>query len=137
MFSLNFYCGYEYLACAYKYVNVWGNQVRLILKKVNHYHKINKPRTKCDRYIPPSSWNFDSSKFVVSSEIMCGKKSKKCLFREMFILALLSSGFFSLQKCASDFFLMVLSGDKRPLSELLRKWDWFHRHNYCFPKYLG
>ena len=52
MFSLNFYCGYEYLPCGYKYVNVWGNQVRLILEKVKHYHKINKLPTKCDRYIP-------------------------------------------------------------------------------------
>ena len=28
-------------------------------------------------------------------------------------------------------------GDKRFLSEFLRKWGWFHRHNERFPKYLG
>ena len=28
-------------------------------------------------------------------------------------------------------------GDKRFLSEFLRKWGWFHGHNQHFPKYLG
>ena len=34
-------------------------------------------------------------------------------------------------------FNLFYSGDKRLLSEILRKWDWFQGHNECFPKYLG
>ena len=33
-------------------------------------------------------------------------------------------------------FNLFWSGDKRLLSEFLRKWGWFHRHNERFPKYL-
>ena len=32
---------------------------------------------------------------------------------------------------------LFCSGDKRLLSEFLRKWGWFHRHNEHFPKYIG
>ena len=34
-------------------------------------------------------------------------------------------------------FNLFWSGDKRLLSEFLRKWRWFHGHNERFPKYLG
>ena len=32
---------------------------------------------------------------------------------------------------------LFFSGDKRLLSEFLRKWGWFQGHNERFPKYLG
>ena len=34
-------------------------------------------------------------------------------------------------------FNLFCSGNKRLLSEFLRKWGWFHEHNERFPKYLG
>ena len=34
-------------------------------------------------------------------------------------------------------FNLSYSGDKRLLSEVLRKWSWFHGHNEHFLKYLG
>ena len=34
-------------------------------------------------------------------------------------------------------FKLFCSGDKRLLSEFLRKWGWFQVHNERFPKYLG
>ena len=34
-------------------------------------------------------------------------------------------------------FNFFCSGDKRLLSEFLRKWGWFQGQNECFPKYLG
>ena len=34
-------------------------------------------------------------------------------------------------------FKLFCSGDKRLLSEFLRKWGWFQGHNERFPKYLG
>ena len=34
-------------------------------------------------------------------------------------------------------FKLFCSGDKRLLSEFLKKWGWFHVHNERFPKYLG
>ena len=53
-----------------------------------------------------------------------------------FILILLSSAVFRLQKCVSDFFNLFCSEDKKLLSEFLRKWGWFRRHNERFPKYF-
>ena len=60
-------------------------------------------------------------------------KSKKVqgIFRETFILASLSSAVSQIS------FKLFCSGDKRLLSEFLRKWGWFHRLNEGFPKYLG
>ena len=54
------------------------------------------------------------------------------MFWERFILELLSSADFRQQNRVSDF-----SGDKRLLSEFLRKWGWFQGHNEHFLKYLG
>ena len=34
-------------------------------------------------------------------------------------------------------FKLFCSGDKKILSEFLRKWGWFQGYNECFPKYLG
>ena len=34
-------------------------------------------------------------------------------------------------------FNLFWSGDRRLLSEFLRKWGWFQGHNERFPKYLG
>ena len=34
------------------------------------------------------------------------------------------------------YFNLFYSGDKRLLSEFLRKWSWFHGHDECFPEYL-
>ena len=34
-------------------------------------------------------------------------------------------------------FNFFCSGDKRLLSDFLRKWGWFHKHNERFPKYLS
>ena len=34
-------------------------------------------------------------------------------------------------------FKLFSSGDKRLLSEFLRKWGWFQGHNERFPKHLG
>ena len=64
-------------------------------------------------------------------------KSKKVqgILGKMFILAL-SSAAFRLQKHVSDFFTFFCSGDRRLLSEFLRKWGWFHGHNEDFHKYL-
>ena len=42
----------------------------------------------------------------------------------------------STNPCLISYKLFFL-GDKRFLSEFLRKWGWFHRHNERFPKYLG
>ena len=66
-----------------------------------------------------------------------GKKVQG-IFGETFILALLSSAVFRLQNRVSDIFLnLSCSGDKRLLSEFLRKWGWFKGHNERFPKYIG
>ena len=50
-------------------------------------------------------------------------KSKKVqiIFGKTLILALLSSAVLHLQNCVSDFFKLLCSGDKRLLSEFLRK----------------
>ena len=54
-------------------------------------------------------------------------KSKKvqCIFAETFVLALLSPAVFRLQIS----FNLFCSGDKRLLSEFLRRWGWFQGNN--------
>ena len=66
-------------------------------------------------------------------------KSKKVqgTFRKTFILELLSSAVFRLKNCAQISFKLFCSGDKRLLSQFLRKWVWFQGLNERFPKYLG
>ena len=66
-------------------------------------------------------------------------KSKKVqgIFGETFILALLSSALFLLRNLSQISFDLFYSGDKRLLSEFLRKWGWFQGHNERFPKCLG
>ena len=63
-------------------------------------------------------------------------KSKKVqgIFGETFILALSS---FVYETMSQISFNLFCSGDKRLLSEFLRKWGWFHEHNERFSKYLG
>ena len=65
-------------------------------------------------------------------------KSKKVqgIWWKTFNLALLSSAVFHLQNRVSDFFKLLFSGDKRLLSEFLRKWGWYHGHNEISAKYL-
>ena len=64
-------------------------------------------------------------------------KKVQDLFGETFIL-ILSIDFSSLSstKLCHKFLLLNL-GDKRLLSDFMRKWGWFHGHNVCFPKNLG
>ena len=62
-------------------------------------------------------------------------KSKKVqgIFRKMFILKMSF-----VYKTVSHIFLKLFYlGEKRLLSEFLRKWGWFQGHNEHFPKYLG
>ena len=63
--------------------------------------------------------NFSGRKF----EEILSFKSKKVhgAFVHTFILILLSSAVFRLQKCVSDFFNLFCSEDKKLLSEFLRK----------------
>ena len=61
-------------------------------------------------------------------------KSKKVqgIFGETFILALLSSTVLVYATVSQISFDLLCSGDKRLLSEFLRKWGWFQHGNMCF-----
>ena len=58
------------------------------------------------------------------------------ILEKTFTLALLSSAVFGYKTVSQISFNFFCSGDKRLLSEVLRKWDWFQGHNERFPKYL-
>ena len=64
-------------------------------------------------------------------------KKAQGILRETFILALLSSIVFVYKTLSQISFKLFCSGDKKLLSEFLRKWGWFQGHNERFPKYLG
>ena len=66
-------------------------------------------------------------------------KTVQHIFGKTFILALLSSihYYFVYQTVSQISFKLFCSGNKRLLSEFLRKWGWFQGHNERFPKYLG
>ena len=63
-------------------------------------------------------------------------KSKKpqVTFGKTFILTFI---IFVYKTMSQISFKLFCSGDKRLLSEFLRKWGWFQGHNERFPKYLG
>ena len=78
-----------------------------------------------------------------------GKKLQKCtsfeeqegiryiIFRKTFILVYYLQLSFVYKTMSQISFKLFCSGDKRLLSEFLRKWGWFQVHNERFPKYLG
>ena len=61
------------------------------------------------------------------------QKGVQVIFLETFILTLSSLAIFLLQNRVSDFFFCCL-GDKRRLSDFLRKWSWFYGHDVRLPK---
>ena len=66
-------------------------------------------------------------------------RSKKVqgIFGKMFILTLLSSAVFRLQNHVSGVFKIFFSGDKKLLSEFLRKWGWFQEYSELSPNVLA
>ena len=64
-------------------------------------------------------------------------KNVQGIIGKTFILALLSSAIIRHKTVFQFSFILLCSGDKRVLSEFLRKWGWFHVQNERFPKYLG
>ena len=81
------------------------------------------------------------SKFLIKkiwrNALALKNKKVQGIFGKTITLVLLSSADLRLQNHVSDFFSIVLLGDKRLLSEFCRKWGWFQGHNERFPKYLG
>ena len=66
-------------------------------------------------------------------------KSKKVqgIFRDKFFWHYCLQLFFAYKTVSQISFNLFCLGDKRLLSEFLRKWGWFQRHNEPFPKCFG
>ena len=80
--------------------------------------------------------SFSERKFEEMHELWRAKRYKVYSGKRLFWHYYLQLSF--VYKTVSQIsFKLFCSGDKRLLSEFLRKWGWFQEHNERFPKYLG
>ena len=73
-----------------------------------------------------------SERLIWRNALALESKKVQSKFGEKFILAFFYAAVFL--QISFNFFC---SGDKRFLSEFLKKWGWLQGHNERFPKYLG
>ena len=90
---------------------------------------------ECQTFTNEKNWRSQNFNFlgeeIWRNALVLKSKKVQGKFGEMFSLVLSSSAVFRLQSQIS--FNLFCLGDKRLLSELLKKWDWFHGHNEHFP----
>ena len=66
-----------------------------------------------------------------------GQKGTRKIRENVYFRFIVFSCLWSTKPCLRFLFILFCLGDKRLLSEFLRKWGWFHGHNERFTKYLA